>query len=251
MTQIQWQKPVCQLDADGLYLGRTTAELDIYTRDGSYLMPAGCIDAEPPETREGFAARWNTGTQSWDYIEDLRGRTAYRTGDGQAVVIDTVGALSDGLTLEPRPSPAHDWQDGRWVENKKRAAELAAAALAEAKKRRLAELSRAAQAHIDAAVGADKVPAYEIQSWIIQGTEAKAWAADNSAATPVLDGIAAARGIPAGILKAAALRKTLAYEQLAAHTAGQRQALETRIEAAQTAEAAEAVEIAFTLPETA
>ena len=39
MTQIQWTKPVCQLDSDGLYLGQAEAELDIYARDGSYIMP--------------------------------------------------------------------------------------------------------------------------------------------------------------------------------------------------------------------
>ena len=42
MTQnIQWTKPVCQLDADHLYIGQTTADLDIMARDGSYLIPAG------------------------------------------------------------------------------------------------------------------------------------------------------------------------------------------------------------------
>ena len=36
MTQnIQWTKPVCQLDADHLYIGQTTADLDIMARDGS------------------------------------------------------------------------------------------------------------------------------------------------------------------------------------------------------------------------
>ena len=36
MTQnIPWTKPVCQLDADNLYIGQTTADLDIMARDGS------------------------------------------------------------------------------------------------------------------------------------------------------------------------------------------------------------------------
>lgn len=58
--------------------------------------------------------------------------------------------------------------------------------------------------------------------------EAKAWEADKSAGDPVLDRIAASRGVDENKLKAAALRKTLAYEQLTAHIAGQRQALQSK-----------------------
>lgn len=77
MTQnIQWTKPVCQLDADHLYIGQTTADLDIMARDGSYLIPAGCIDTDPPQISAGKAARWNG--EGWDVIEDHRGKTAYR-----------------------------------------------------------------------------------------------------------------------------------------------------------------------------
>ena len=65
----------------------------------------------------------------------------------------------------------------------------------------------------------------------------------------MLDGIATARGIPADTLKAAALRKTLAYEQLAAHVAGQRQALQSKIEAAKTQAALDKIAVVFTLPE--
>ena len=65
----------------------------------------------------------------------------------------------------------------------------------------------------------------------------------------MLDGIATARGIPADVLKSAALRKTLAYEQLAAHVAGQRQALQSKIEAAKKQSDLDKIEIAFSLPE--
>lgn len=51
-------KPVCQLDADNLYLHQTVADLDPMATDGGYLLPAGCVDTRPPETRAGFAARW-------------------------------------------------------------------------------------------------------------------------------------------------------------------------------------------------
>ena len=84
---------------------------------------------------------------------------------------------------------------------------------------------------------------------VIQSSEANAWQEDKAAPTPVLDGIATARGIPADTLKAAALRKTLAYEQLAAHVAGLRQALQSKIEAAKKQSDLDKIEIAFSLPE--
>ena len=58
-------KPVCQLDADNLYLHQTVADLDPLAADGSYLLPAGCIDTQPPEARTGFAARWLPEENAW------------------------------------------------------------------------------------------------------------------------------------------------------------------------------------------
>ena len=51
------------------------------------------------------------------------------------------------------------------------------------------------------------------------------------------------------MLKAAALRKTLWYEKVTASVAGQRQALQVRIEAANHLDDLNAIEITFTLPE--
>ena len=58
MSELPKTKPVCQLDADGFYLHQTVADLDEYANDGSYLIPAGCIDVAPPESKQGFAAQW-------------------------------------------------------------------------------------------------------------------------------------------------------------------------------------------------
>ena len=121
--------------------------------------------------------------------------------------------------------------------------------LSAAKKQKLKDLNDSAQAFIDTNSGANLVPDFEFASWSIQASEAKAWQLDKNAPTPVLDGIATARGIPADTLKAAALRKTLAYEQLAAHVAGQRQALQSKIEAAKKQSDLDKIEIAFSLPE--
>ncbi|XZA36051.1 hypothetical protein AABM17_1093 [Neisseria musculi] len=127
--------------------------------------------------------------------------------------------------------------------------DAAAQQLRAAKSAKLQQLNAAAQDYIDAAAETDKLPAFEVQTWPLQAVEVKVWAADNAAPTPVLDGIAAARGVPVEQLRAAALRKTLAYEALTASIAGQRQALQAKIEAAKTTAALDKIVIAFTAPE--
>lgn len=158
-------------------------------------------------------------------------------------------AYSDGRQIWQTdiapPSQYHRLEDGQWILPKDRQPHL----LADAKAAKLHRLNDAAQAFIHNAAGLDNVPDFEFASWSIQAAEAKAWAAEPSAPTPVLDQIAASRGIPAATLKAAALRKTLAYEHLSAHIAGQRQALQSKIDAAETQTALDAIEIAFTAPE--
>ena len=164
---------------------------------------------------------------------------------------DNIGEylFSDGLTVmsasEPAPSQYHVIDAGMWVLT----ADGTTAQLAAAKAEKISNLNASAQAFINSAAEIDKVPDFEVQTWAIQAAEAKAYAADNTADTPVLDQIAASRGIDAAKLKAAALRKTLAYEKLTAHIAGQRQALQSKIEAAKTQAELEKIVIEFTAPE--
>ena len=124
-------KPVCQLDTDNLYLRQTVADLDPLAEDGSYLLPAGCIDAEPPETRAGFAARWLPEKAAWQYLPDHRGKTAYRMADGAAVQIEQVGEPPDELTFTPRENEHQTWdvQAKAWVLTKAAASQLLAEAI--------------------------------------------------------------------------------------------------------------------------
>lgn len=181
------------------------------------------IEAEVPPLKENQAARW-TG-ESWEIIPDYRGVLVF-TKDGEQIW-QQIGSLPDGVSLTPPESVNIDGL----------------------KSVKLVALNAAAQAFINKHAGIDSVPEFEFASWAIQAAEAKAWQADKAASTPVLDGIATARGITADTLKAAALRKTLAYEQLAAHVAGQRQALQSKIEAAKKQSDLDKIEIAFSLPE--
>ena len=157
--------------------------------------------------------------------------------------------FSDGKTVQeattPPPSEAHIIKDGEWVLPNEREAAI----LEESKAEKIISLNAAAQAFINRAAGIDKIPGFEVQTWVIQASEAKAWAANKSAPTPILDQIAASRGVPADALKQAALKKTIAYEQLTASITGQRQALQSKIEAAKTQAELEKIVIEFTAPE--
>lgn len=202
----------CIIDSDGLFV-----EEQMYD-DGRQ-----SIEAEPPEYSDGQAARW-TG-KAWEIIPDYRGQIVY--SNGREIFWDKAGELPKGVSLSGAQSVD----------------------LAALKTAKISQLNAAAQAFINTSAEIDKVPDFEVQTWSIQAAEVRAWAADKTAPTPVLDQIAASRGIDADKLKAAALRKTLAYEKLTAHVAGQRQALQAKIEAAKTAEALEKIKIELTLPE--
>ena len=123
-----------------------------------------------------------------------------------------------------------------------------AAALAAGKAAKLHEASAAAQEFINRVAGLDTVPPFERDSWASQALEAQAWATDHEAATPILAGIAQARGVPLDALRERALAKSNTYTALTASVAGQRQAIEDRIRAATDLDALSAITIRYTLP---
>lgn len=249
MSELPKTKPVCQLDADGFYLHPTVADLDEYAGDGSYLIPAGCIEADPPEVKPEQAAKWQPESKKWAYLPDYRGKTAYRTDNGQPETVQTVGELPAHLTLIAPPSELHQWNGKAWALDTAKQAEAEKTAFQAAQAAKLAELANVAQAFVDKYAKTDIVPAFEQETWAMQGAEARAWAEDDNAPTPVLDGIAKHRGIDRITLIRAALRKTQQYETLAAGVAGQRQALQVRIERAKTQDDLAAIELAFRLLE--
>ena len=221
MTQILWTKPVCQLDENNIFVGMAEADLDVYARDGSYLMPAGCVDAEPPEPRQGYAAKWVDN--QWQYLTDLRGQTAYNTETGEAITIEEIGELPAGLTLLPRPDECHDWINGAWKLNKDKAAEQAAQQLQTAKDAKLAEINATAQAFVEQNARLADYPQFEQSTWPAQQRESFAWEQNPETETPMLAIIAAKRGIDLDKLRAAALRKAKEFSILSAAVAGQRQ----------------------------
>ena len=53
-------KTVCQLDANGYFVGLTAAD-ESPLEPGEFLIPGGCIDETAPTIPEGHRARWVEG----------------------------------------------------------------------------------------------------------------------------------------------------------------------------------------------
>jgi hypothetical protein len=102
--------------------------------------------------------------------------------------------------------------------------------LDELKSAKLVELSAAfAQAMLSVKAG---YPADEIQSWFDQKTEAVAYAANASAATPLLSAMASARGITVADLAARVIANAMQYAANAGLLIGKRQKYEDAVNAA-------------------
>lgn len=59
-------KIVYQLDAQGLYVGRSTAD-ESPLEPGAWLIPAGCVTLPPPKAPAGKVCQWDG--QQWRHVE--------------------------------------------------------------------------------------------------------------------------------------------------------------------------------------
>lgn len=84
-------------------------------------------------------------------------------------------------------------------------------------------------------------PEAERLTWPIQQSEALAWAADDNAPTPYLDGLAAARGITPAEMRSLTLAQVQAFQAASQQLVGTRQRLRDEINAAATVAAVRAV----------
>jgi len=94
-----------------------------------YQVPEGDIDLgrELVAPAEGFV--WALVDGEPVLLADHRG-TVYSTATGKPQQFDALGELPEGLTLDPRPSPAHAWTDGQWTVSAELVAQLRAEAAA-------------------------------------------------------------------------------------------------------------------------
>lgn len=133
-----------------------------------------------------------------------------------------------GVTLIPDPVPTPE--------------EL----LAQAKADKLAEINAACQSTLEALT--PTYPERELTTFDKQESEARAYLADPAASTPFLSALAAARGIELADLVQRVIAKADAFTSASGYIIGQRQALEDRLDAAETLEDVRAVVVSIIMP---
>ena len=234
--------------------------IDVYTIDGGnpYIveqlgdLPDSVTTTKPEPPAGKLTDRFKVDSGEWLYRDDYAGVVVYSTADGSPLTLTAADkVIPDGYTTKQRPSDAYNWDAKKqdWMLNAAKQAELDAqanqAAFDKAKTDKAAEINNKAQSYIDHATGADQLPAFEVQSWSIQGAEAKAWKADPSAPTPTLESIAKNRGVPVDALRAGAYKKTMMFEAISATVTGQRQKYSDQLRAAKTLADIEAINVIY------
>lgn len=242
-----------QIDNEGFALesGYITVyvidELGIYSHSESQFVSVGCgvaanavLDAPKP-AKTGFAVQ-RVGN-GWQYVADHRGKTVYHTKDRTALTINEVGEIPKDYTLLEPINHYCEWNGAKWVVSP----EQQQAVISAEKSAKLAEINQKAQAFVNKLAKYDETPPFERDTWLEQAKEARVWFADKSAPTPTLDLIAQMRGVPQDLLRQKAYEKAEAYQQVAAIVAGQRQAYEDRLNAAETLEQVQGIEPVYQL----
>ncbi len=100
----------------GEYTGSSPADHSPLEPD-AVLIPAHATDQTPPETGVREAAVFRD--DAWLIAPDWRGVVLFSKTNGSAVTIADIGTTPADVnaTEAERPSPAHVWADGQWVED--------------------------------------------------------------------------------------------------------------------------------------
>lgn len=79
--------------------------------------PANSTIVVPPSLNESEAAVFDDDSETWSIVPDYRGRTLYdtRPDENGQMKIEQVGPLPEGYTLQPKPSPSHQWDGSSWL----------------------------------------------------------------------------------------------------------------------------------------
>jgi hypothetical protein len=187
----------------GEYLGVSFADPDPMN-DGQFLIPANATEIEPPESASNTVAVFSEGT--WSLVPDHRGETWFMP-DRSPIEINEIGVMPDPeWTNAPAPLTVNELISNQ-LNAVNGACELA-----------IAQISAG-------------YPASEVLSWPKQETEARAWLANNSAATPLIDALASTRGVPKTELVSRIIEKADLFAQVSGQLIGQRQAREDQLDA--------------------
>ena len=107
------------------------------------------------------------------------------------------------------------------------------------RKNKRREINNAYQSELDAILA--DYPEAETKTWDKQESEARAWAADSTTSTPLIDAIAESRSMAKAELVSRIIAKSDAWISLSGAATGKRQALDDQIAGAQTLEEVEAI----------
>ncbi|BCL91380.1 hypothetical protein MAFF211479_10810 [Ralstonia solanacearum] len=157
---------------------------------GVVLIPAHATDQAPPEAGPHEVAVFRDG--SWSVAADWRGVALFSKADGSAVTIAEIGTTPADVsaTETARPSAAHVWNEGRWIED----AQLKASQLVALRQRLCDQLDAAADAVRLAVVGdplrvveyqraADEAQAYQAAGYAGEAPPSVQSAADAKGST--------------------------------------------------------------------
>lgn len=97
----------------GEYIGSGFADPDPL-EPGKWIIPARAFTEKPPIADKGYVAVFTPGLESnWTLQQDQRG-IVFNIQSGDSVQWDQLGPVPDGFTKDPRPSPYHAWDGGKW-----------------------------------------------------------------------------------------------------------------------------------------
>lgn len=106
-------KVVYQTDHLGIYIGKTVADRSPLEPD-VWLIPACCVEVEPPSIPERKVALWDR--DRWQLIDSYQGLTAYNTQTRIPIVLERHGSLPPGHTLDV-PEVGQIWGGHCWIDD--------------------------------------------------------------------------------------------------------------------------------------
>lgn len=158
---------------------------------------------------------------NWKFT-DATQRVAYRMLDNGSMESSLVFALPEGTIIEPFVISLEDAKAAKLVEINDKAEQVASALT----------------------VG---YPEFEMKTWPQQEAESMAWSADGAASTPMIDIMAAVRGIDRTLYLQKTLSKVTLFRQASSSLVGQRQKYADQVSAATTVEEVQAINPVYVL----
>jgi len=170
---------------------------------GKFITPEASTDIQPLPAKSGFAVCFNAGI--WEYKTDTRGIWFKSNGD-----VVEVGSLDTVIDVD-------------WSRNKP------PPTTAELKQEKRLEINTAFEQSMQQIVGS--YPSNEVSSWAKQEAEARAYEASNAAPTPLIDALAATRGVAKVDLVSRIIGKADLFATVSGQLIGHRQGLEDTLDA--------------------